>query len=91
MYITRMNTLFLLSSFALVMILQPAEVIMMPVQSDSSNNANANITSSSPNPPTQNLSLPRYTAMVDDLVRALQVIHSLLAQHVSVIHCHGLS
>ena len=82
-----MNTLLsrFMALFIISLIAKPSLVHLKPVQSDSDNTANASTTTLSANPPRQNLSLPRYTAMVDNLVGALQIIHSLLTQHVSVI------
>ena len=57
----------------------------MPVQFDSSNTANA----ISPNPPDQNLSLLRYTAVLHNLAGAVQTINNLTNVRLSAMQCHS--
>lgn len=78
-----MNATILLFSLAIMsaslLIAKASPVHMVPVQSDSRNadNVTAPI-------PKQHFSLSRYTAMVQKLIGILQIIWTMLAEHVRI-------
>ena len=76
------NSVLLLMFGIMSALMLASPVNMIPVQSDSGNSSNVNTTTA---PNHEHSTLAQYTAMLQQLVEAMQTIQTLLEKHVRIV------